>query len=193
MAPHAPGNRALLSIERHIRCGRALRHQRRHQPRAAHARGRRRHHRRDGLRRLVSHGHPAVPRGRVRRAHVRTAAAVVRSTHRGGRARATILPGQRRASTSRPAAASSAAEHRYRCLPLRAQETCGCADPASSLALSLPDSGCGPLCSDSSGYWAGIHTAPCEDAIPANHSTFHTYLINVLSASREWPPGTASA
>lgn len=69
-------------------------------------------------------------------------------------------------------------------------ETCGCSDPRSSLALSLPESGCGGECTSRPAYQAALAEMPCED-LPKDSPTFTQFLDQFDHIRGVWPKGWA--
>jgi hypothetical protein len=64
--------------------------------------------------------------------------------------------------------------------------TCGCDDPRSSLALSLPASGCGSRCTSFGGYIEKRKQIPCED-VSVNDTAWQTLMDGYDSTRLTWP------
>merc|ERR1712196_341087 len=69
-------------------------------------------------------------------------------------------------------------------------QTCGCADPSSSLILSTPSYGCGEYCSRSETYASSLDAIPCTDQ-DADSDGFVTYLEELVRVSVSWPENWA--
>ena len=64
--------------------------------------------------------------------------------------------------------------------------TCGCTNPRSGLALSLPESGCGDQCLRGERYERALAQMPCED-VPRDDPDFLEYLDQYEQVLRTWP------
>ena len=65
-------------------------------------------------------------------------------------------------------------------------QTCGCDQPRSALALSLPRNGCPERCKSTAAYKAAIAGLPCED-LPTSDPSFSAFLDNWEVAATSWP------
>ena len=65
-------------------------------------------------------------------------------------------------------------------------QTCGCDQPRSSLALSLPESGCPRSCELSTRYRDALHDMPCED-VANNDTNWLGFLEQWRAESEIWP------
>jgi hypothetical protein len=74
--------------------------------------------------------------------------------------------------------------------------TCGCHLPRSTLALSLPETGCTPRCTKKTEYKEAMRTIPCTD-VPRNDSNFVGFLENFQVAARvmarDWGEASVSS
>jgi hypothetical protein len=66
--------------------------------------------------------------------------------------------------------------------------TCGCVEPLSSLALSLPSTGCGEQCMRSGEYLEWRAALPCED-MPNTDPRFVAYMDQLDQVAHTWPQG----
>ena len=63
---------------------------------------------------------------------------------------------------------------------------CGCDQPRSELALSVPSSGCPTRCHETATYEVQMAQLPCED-VPQNDTAFNRFLDNFELAAHSWP------
>mmetsp|Transcript_36411 Transcript_36411/g.97292 ORF Transcript_36411/g.97292 Transcript_36411/m.97292 type:complete len:755 (-) Transcript_36411:467-2731(-) len=64
--------------------------------------------------------------------------------------------------------------------------TCGCDDPRSALALSLPEAGCGAQCLRVGTYRERMDAMPCED-VPTDDAGFQNAMSDMLAVAQTWP------
>ena len=65
-------------------------------------------------------------------------------------------------------------------------KTCGCDNPRSPLALSLPSMGCPERCDRTAEYKVALAPIPCED-ISTDNPLIREFLNNMFFASDTWP------
>jgi hypothetical protein len=65
-------------------------------------------------------------------------------------------------------------------------DTCGCSSPRSTLALSLPMSGCGAQCAKSGDHAQVLQQLPCED-VEVNDPLFQALLDDVITVVSKYP------
>jgi len=69
-------------------------------------------------------------------------------------------------------------------------QTCGCSDPASSLALMGSEFGCPLSCASSPSYAAAVMKLECKDASPGSPK-LAAWGQEIVSASKGWPSNWA--
>ena len=65
-------------------------------------------------------------------------------------------------------------------------QTCGCDEPQSQLALSLPNNGCPERCTRTTAYREAMASLPCVD-VPRDDENLQGYLNNWHNVAQEWP------
>ena len=65
-------------------------------------------------------------------------------------------------------------------------DTCGCSNPRSSLALSLPMSGCGSTCARSGKHAQVLQNISCVD-VSTDDPIYQAFIAEALVAADSWP------